>query len=129
MLQDSFSGGVYDYYELLGLGEGYGISKFKIIKKSWLANKKIRSLGISDEGIIILSIKRKIDKKDIVMGVPPADTVIKAGDELVCYGNSDDLKNLSERLKGRKGNEEHRRMADINKIQTEKVSDIVESKY
>ena len=114
MLTKSFSSGVYDYYEVLGLGEGYGISTFKVIKNSWLANKTIQTLGIGDEGIIILSIKRKENNRDVVIGAPSANTKIKVGDEMFCYGLTDDLKCLSERLKGKKGNEEHRMFVDMN---------------
>ena len=104
---------VMDYQEILGLSKGYGISKFKVKKKSWIAGKTLKSLDIRKEGILILTINRKIGSKTEMIGAPTADTVILPGDELVCYGKADSIKKLSERLKGNQGNLEHELIVNL----------------
>ena len=99
---------VIDYQEILGLSKGYSIAKFKVDKDSWLADKSIKSLDIRREGVLVFSIKRKIGNQDEIIGAPTADIVIKPGDELVCYGKSEAIKNLSERIKGKAGDQQHK---------------------
>jgi len=104
---------IMDYQEILGLRKGYGISKFKVKKDSWLADKELKSLDIRNEGILILTINRKAGDKTEMIGAPTADTIIQPGDELVCYGKADSIKKLSERLKGNQGNIEHQLTVDL----------------
>ena len=106
---------VMDYQEILGLSKGYGISKFKVKKNSWIAGKTLKSLDIIKEGILILNINRKIGKKIETIGAPTADVIIQSGDELVCYGKAESIKNLSERLKGSRGDKEHEKIVNLEK--------------
>ncbi len=106
---------VMDYQEILGLTKGYGISKFKVKKNSWIAGKKLKSLDIIKEGILILTINRKNGRKNEMIGAPNADTIIQPEDELVCYGKAESIKKLSERLKGNNGDLEHEIIVNLEK--------------
>jgi len=99
---------VYDYEQLLGLSKGFSIGEFTVKAGSWLENKKLRDLKLDKEGILILAIYRRIRGKEQYIGVPDGDTEIKRGDKLICYGPEKAIRNLSQRLKGKKGDEEHK---------------------
>ncbi|WP_394335134.1 potassium channel family protein [Thermococcus pacificus] len=98
---------VYDYSQLLGITKGYSISQIRVKRNSWLANKTLRELELDKEGILVLGIYRKTEKGEVYLGAPKGDTVILPGDLLICYGPEEALINLSERLKGSKGEREH----------------------
>jgi len=115
MLRRHTSLAVMDYNEILGLGKGYGISTFQVKEDSWLVGKPLKSLHVRREGVLILTIKRKIGGKEETIGAPTADVEIKAGDALVCYGKAEAIRNLSERLKGAEGDLEHDRVVDIER--------------
>ena len=55
----------------------------------------------------ILAISRK---DGTFLGSPSGETQIQDGDTLVIYGRTDALQRLEKRLKGKKGNREHRSM-------------------
>ncbi len=98
---------IYDYEQLLGLSKGYTISMITVKENSWLAGRKLRELRLNEEGVLVLAIYRKVDGEEKFMGAPRGDTVILAGDTLVCYGPEETLMNLSQRLKGPRGDREH----------------------
>ncbi len=106
---------IVDYQEILGLSKGYGIGRFVVKEKSWLIGKTLKSLDVRKEGILILSIRRKVGDRTETIGAPTADVVIRAGDELICYGKTEAVRNLSERLKGREGDIEHDRTVEAEK--------------
>lgn len=98
---------VYDYEQLLGLSKGFTISQFKVREDSWVAGKKLRDLKLDEEGVLVLSIYRKVDGEEKFVGAPNGDTEVMTGDVLVCYGPEEAILNLSKRLKGVKGDMEH----------------------
>ncbi len=98
---------IYDYEQLLGLSKGYSIGEFKVREKSWLENKKLKELKLDEEGIIVLAIYRKIGEEEKYIGAPHGETEIRRGDKLICYGPEEAIRNLSQRLKGKKGDEQH----------------------
>ena len=98
---------IMDYEQLLGLSKGFTISQIKIRENSWLAGRKLRDLKLDEEGIIVLSIYRRVDGEEKFIGAPKGDTEIRVGDVLVCYGPEEAIINLSRRLKGIKGDMEH----------------------
>ncbi|MCD6275168.1 potassium transporter TrkA [Euryarchaeota archaeon ex4484_178] len=107
---------IYDYELLLGLSKGYSIGRFKIRKNSWLANKKLGDLRLSDEGVLVLGIIRRVKGRDVFLGTPRGDIEIHPGDELVCYGPDEIIKQLSHRLRGIRGDKEHRDAVEKEKI-------------
>ncbi len=110
---------VYDFEHLLGLGKGYSIGEFEVRGKSWLHEKKLRELELDKEGIIVLAIYRKGKEGEMYIGAPRGDTLIKKGDRLICYGPEGAIRRLSVRLKGKKGDEEHKEAVKEEKIRRE----------
>lgn len=98
---------ILDYEQLLGLSKGFTISQIKIREGSWLAGRTLRDLKIDEEGVLVLSIYRKVNGEEKFIGAPNGDTEIKVGDILVCYGPEEAIMNLSKRLKGLEGDKEH----------------------
>jgi len=107
---------VYDYELLLGLSKGYTIGRFKVRKNSWLANKKLKNLKLNEEGVLVLGIIRRTKDKDVYIGAPRGDIEILPGDELVCYGPDEIIKELSHRIRGVKGDKEHMEAVKKEKI-------------
>lgn len=102
---------VVDYESLLGVGHGYTVASFKVSPDSWLAGKTLRETRLRDEGVVVLGIYRRTRKGEIMyLGAPGPETTIREGDELVVYGHEDTIANLSKRLRGVIGDEEHIRM-------------------
>ncbi len=106
----------YDYELLLGLSKGYSIGQFKVRRNSWLANKTLRDLRLNEEGVLVLGIHRKSQEKELFIGAPRGDVVIKPGDVIVCYGPDEVIKKLSHRIKGRRGDKEHEDAVEKEKI-------------
>lgn len=114
---------IYDYEQLLGLSRGYSIGEFTIKDKSWLENKKIKDCKLADEGIIILGLYRKIGSKEKFIGAPYGETRLKLGDKLICYGPEEAIRNLSQRLRGKKGDVQHKRAIEDEKRRKEAQTD------
>ncbi|MCD6324259.1 MAG: TrkA C-terminal domain-containing protein [Desulfurococcales archaeon] len=100
---------VFDYEMLLGLSKGYSISLVKVKPGSWLEGRTLRELRLRDEGVLVLAVYKRSGKEEVYLGVPSLDLRLEAGDTLVCYGPSEVLSNLPERIKGVKGELEHAR--------------------
>ncbi len=98
---------IYDYEQLLGLGKGYSIAKLVVKAGSWLEGKKLREVRLSEEGVLVLAIYRKVKDKEVFIGAPRGDTELRAGDILVCYGHEEVLQDLRTRIKGPLGDLRH----------------------
>jgi len=118
---------VYDYEQLLGLSKGYCIGEFKVKKGSWLENKKLKELKLDEEGIIVLAVYRMENGKEKFIGAPNGELLIKRNDLLVCYGPEEAIKQLSQRIKGRKGNIEHEKAVEEERRRREEEKAMIES--
>lgn len=98
---------IYDYEQLLGLGKGYSIAKLVVKAGGWLEGKKLRELRLSEEGVLVLAIYRKVGEREVFIGAPRGDTELRAGDTLICYGPEEILQDLRTRLKGPIGDLKH----------------------
>ena len=59
------------------------ITIIEVDEDNWLANKKLKELRLTDEGIAVLSIERR----DLIyIGAPYGNTCIYPGDTLIVYG-------------------------------------------
>lgn len=75
---------------LLQQADGYGIAKIIVAKKSKVAESMLSEPGFTERDLIVLSIER--DKE--VIYVPDAQTTIRVGGRLICYGKLDNLTGL-----------------------------------
>jgi len=75
---------IYDYEQLLGLGHGYMISRIRIRENSPFCDKRLSELR-PEEGVLVLAITRRENGRETHLGAPHGDTVIRAGDALICY--------------------------------------------
>ena len=98
---------IQDYEQLLGLSKGYTISRIFVGKKSWLRDRAIKDLKLGLEGILILAIYRIVDGEPRFIGIPTPETVIREGDELICYAREKASAALSRRPVGARGDREH----------------------
>ena len=77
------------------MDEGYEIAKLSVEKDSPLSGKPIRDFKKELEEMLILAIYRKTGRTRHMIGAPGGDTVIQAGDELICYAKKEVIeKNL-----------------------------------
>lgn len=99
---------IMDYEEILGISRGYIISRFRVKKDSWLADRTLDSLQLQKEGALILAVFRTEDDREKFIGIPTGKTAIRPGDVLVCYSREKVSQLLSRRDKGPQGEKEHR---------------------
>ncbi|MDD5291942.1 MAG: TrkA C-terminal domain-containing protein [Candidatus Omnitrophica bacterium] len=90
---------IFDYEQLLGLGEGYSITRATVRSDSWLVGKKLSDLRLDKDGVLILAIYRKVHKKEVFIGAPAGETDIKGRDVLICYSEKDASKVLTQKSK------------------------------
>ena len=80
---------IFDYEQLLGLSEGYYVSRVTVRSDSWAVDKKLGELRLDRNGVLVLAIYRKVHKKETFIGAPAGDTEIKGRDVLICYSRED----------------------------------------
>ncbi len=95
---------VCDYFALLDLSGNYGISQFVVDANSWVAERTLAELKLSEEGILVLGIIRQDGK---YIGAPTGSTKIHPKDTLILYGQKDKLQALHIRRRGSAGDVEH----------------------
>lgn len=101
---------VRDYATLLQLTGDYAVHELHVQPGDWLADCRLDELRLSDEGVLVLGIRRPNDE---YIGAPNKATAVHAGDTVVVYGRADDLDSLDQREAGERGDEDHRqRVAD-----------------
>ena len=76
--------------EILHLEKGYGIVELHVSAQSLFVNQPIKSTGLRDQEILILSI----EEHGKVHPLPPADTIIHENDVLTCYARLDYLRKM-----------------------------------
>lgn len=103
---------IHDYEQLLGLSKGFTISRIIVRRDSWLKDKKIRELKLGLEGMLILAIYRMVRGEGKFIGIPTPDTVIREGDELICYCRDKVGTSVSRRPSGTKGDREHEEIVE-----------------
>lgn len=83
-----------DYASLLHLHEDYRIVEIDVAPEMWLANRRLDTLDLTDEGVLVLGVMRS--EKEYV-GAPPAELRLQPGDRLIVYGREHRLQELSTR--------------------------------
>src|SRR6185436_15506324 len=79
-----------DIRQRLTLKAGHGILEIRVEEGSELANKTLGELRLRDRDIVVLSLMRG----DITIPNPKGDRTLRPGDDLVCFGNTINLKGL-----------------------------------
>jgi Trk K+ transport system NAD-binding subunit len=95
---------VGDYASLLNLESNYEISQFIIHPDSWMNDKNLTEMKLSDEGVLVLGIRRS---NGSFIGTPRGETYIHQGDKVIMYGQEDVLKSVGDRRAGLEGDIEH----------------------
>ncbi len=95
---------IRDYYDLLHLSEGYGISELTVEEQDWTAGQTLADLGLSSEGFNVLGIRREDGS---YIATPRGTTRIMEGDIVLLYGKRDRMDEFESRLKGPEGDQRH----------------------
>lgn len=77
-------------YKLLNKNKGYGIYNILVENSSFLVNKTLSDSGLKQNNILVLNV----DKGDRLINFPDANYLIKQGDNLLIYGNTENIINL-----------------------------------
>ena len=77
------------FEELLLVTGGYGVSKIEVCDGSSVLNKTLLESGLRKSDIRVLAITRT----DTTLPNPSADTRILLGDELICFGKLQNIRN------------------------------------
>ncbi|MCF8229759.1 MAG: TrkA C-terminal domain-containing protein [Bacteroidales bacterium] len=97
---------VRDYTSLLKLSGDYQITELGVEEDDWIEGKALEQCALRKEGINVLAIIRA---DGTYIGAPHGETRIESGDNMIIYGQEDNIRNLDVRKKGRKGAAEHRK--------------------
>ncbi len=103
---------VRDYVSLLQLEDGFAVTELVVEPKHWIADGVLRDLRLSDEGILILGIRRPSGS---YTGIPDADDTLRAGDILVVYGNLESIRALDLRKRGSSGDKQHLQAVELQR--------------
>jgi TrkA family protein len=95
---------VRDYAGLLHVKGGWTIDELKVEASDWIAGRPLGTLGLRDEGILVLGIDR--DDGEYV-GTPHGDDEVRGGDTLVLYGRRQRIAELDDRHRGTEGERAH----------------------
>lgn len=112
---------VRDYVSILNLKGGYSVFEIKLAANDWLTDKTLRDLRLTNEGILVLGIKR-VDGTFI--GAPKAETKTATGDMLVLYGSSERLVELDQRKSGKKGDKAHKEAIQEHEIEKQHQKEV-----
>ncbi len=94
-----------DYAGLLHLGADYVVTELAVEANDWLASRDLTTLGLRQEGVIVLGVERP---DGTYLGVPHGDTLIHAGDVLLIYSRRGTVLELDSRRRGAAGDSAHR---------------------
>ncbi len=97
---------VKDFSSILHLANGYQITEILIEEGHWMADKKLITLQLRQEGLNVLGIEKEDGH---YVGLPHGETMVCVNDLLIVYGKDDALVHLQHRKKGLAGRREHRK--------------------
>lgn len=110
---------VSDYENLLNLAGEYEVIKTKIGEDNWIANKSLAELKLSDEGLLILGVKRPDGH---YIGIPRGETEVYPEDTVVLYGREASLRLICDRKSGPEGDLQHKeQVAILRKMTGQKI--------
>ena len=95
---------IRDYANLMHLSGEYGINELRVDAGDWVADRPLRELRLTSEGVIVLGINRRDGSFD---GTPTATMRARAGDTMILYGRVDRLGELDRRRADDRGLQAH----------------------
>ena len=95
---------VRDYANLMHLSGDYGISELRVGDTDWLADRPLKELRLTSEGVIVLGMNRRDGS---YVGAPDAETTPRPGDVLIVYGTTERLGELDTRRRNAAGQLKH----------------------
>ncbi|MFH1416109.1 MAG: TrkA C-terminal domain-containing protein [Elusimicrobiota bacterium] len=78
----------FTYSDIAVIGKKHGITQVKVTKDSPVIDKTVMDSGLRKKDILVLAVENKNEN----IYNPSADTVIKLGDKLTCFGELDNIK-------------------------------------
>ncbi len=93
-----------DYEALLHLRDEFGVARFRVEPDDWIADRRIAESRLAEEGLLVLSLECPAGS---FVASPPADTLIRSGDEIVVFGPVDRVEDLECRRVGDAGDRAH----------------------
>ncbi|MFC4174971.1 TrkA C-terminal domain-containing protein [Microvirga sp. GCM10011540] len=101
-----------DYAGLLHLAGEYAIMELKVQEGSWLSNRALQDLRLTDEGVLVLGVTHPDGNYE---GAPRGSTVVHVGDTLALYGRSSELAKLGQRRAGAEGEQERKVAVEVER--------------
>ncbi len=98
-----------DYDSLLFLSGEFEVIKIQVSPDTWLSDRMLSDLKLSDEGILVIGIQRT---DGYYIGSPRGDTVVYSSDELILYGRERILREIGSRPAGTEG--DHLHLENVN---------------
>ena len=102
-----------DYEALLRVDKGYAVAHLGVEQDAWLCGRTLRDLDLISEGLLVLSLERV---GGFVVGTPGPHTKLRAGDQLLIYGQEDDVTHLNERPSGAAGEVAHEEAVERQRL-------------
>lgn len=94
-----------DYVGLLHLAGGYEVAELVVVAESWLAEKSLAKLRLTDENVLVLGVHCPDGQ---YIGTPPHDYVLRPQDNLIIYGPKTVIQDIDNRESGELGEQAHR---------------------
>lgn len=93
-----------DYDSLLFLSGEFEVIKVSVSPETWLSERSLSDLKLSEEGILVIGIRRT---DGYYIGSPRGDTVLFSNDKLILYGKERILREIGNRPAGPEGDKNH----------------------
>jgi hypothetical protein len=101
-----------DYSRLLHLSDGYSVSKFSVSEGDWMAGRALHGASLTEEGILVLGVECP---GGLFIGAPSAAVEVRAGDEVLIYGQAEPVRVLGTRATGPDGDRAHTRAVEARR--------------
>ena len=93
-----------DYVGLLRISGGYEVAELLVNSQSWLVDKSLSELRLTDENVLILGVHRPDGQ---YIGTPPHNYILRESDNLIIYGPKAVIQDIDSRPSGEEGQQAH----------------------